>query len=157
MREVLRQRISAYGVCLREGKVLLARWVASDGSMHLWTMPGGRVEHGEDPLDAMVRELVEETGYEVEAQRLLGIDSIRQRAVLPSGVERDFHGVRIVYEARIVGGELRDETGGSTDRAAWFDLAEVADLERVDLVDAALALQREAPTTGRLTSGPPRR
>lgn len=147
---VFRQRVSAYGVCLRDGQMLLARWVASDGSIRLWTMPGGGVDHGEDPLDAMVRELAEETGYQVEAQRLLGIDSIRHKAVLESGVERDFHGVRVVYAARIVGGELRDETDGSTDRAAWFDLDEVADLERVDLVDAALALLREMPADGRL-------
>lgn len=29
-----------------------------------WTLPGGKVEHAEDPFDAMVREVAEETGCE---------------------------------------------------------------------------------------------
>ncbi len=45
--------------------------------------------------------------------------------------------LRIVYRARVVDGELRDEVGGSTDRAAWFALDAVEDLHRVQLVDLA--------------------
>ena len=39
-----------------------------------------------------------------------------------------------------MGGELRDEVGGTTDRAGWFALREVAHLPRVELVDRSLAL-----------------
>jgi 8-oxo-dGTP diphosphatase len=48
--------------------------------------------------------------------------------------------VRVIYDARIVGGELRDEVDGTTDEARWIPLGEVASLPRVSLVDAALAL-----------------
>jgi len=145
-----RLRISAYAVCARQGQVLLARWVPPDGTTRLWTMPGGGLDHGEDPVDGVIREVWEETGYRVEVERLLGIDSVHRRAVLSSGVEADFHALRIIYAARVVGGELRDEVGGSTDRADWFELEAVPDLDRVDLVDTALELHRTAPPEGRL-------
>ena len=50
--------------------------------------------------------------------------------------------VRLVFEGRLLGGELRHEADGSTDEARWIDLDEVADLPRVPLVDRALAFWR---------------
>jgi 8-oxo-dGTP diphosphatase len=49
--------------------------------------------------------------------------------------------VRVIYDARIVGGELRHEVNGTTDEARWIPLSEVPSLPRVSLVDAALALR----------------
>jgi ADP-ribose pyrophosphatase YjhB (NUDIX family) len=147
MREKL--RVAAYAVCVRDGRLLLARSPVPDGA-HEWVLPGGGMEHGEDPLDTVVRELHEETGYRVEVTGLLGIDSARhtlRREGLRGPV--DHHGVRIVYEGRVVGGELRNEVNGSTDLAAWHDLDAVPSLTRVRLVDTALALWRERPANGR--------
>ncbi|NKF31986.1 DNA mismatch repair protein MutT, partial [Pseudomonas sp. BGM005] len=50
------------------------------------------------------------------------------------------HTLRIVYRATVSGGKLRFETEGSTDRAEWFTLASVSDLQRVKLVDIALRM-----------------
>lgn len=142
-------RVAAYAVCVRDDRVLLARSPAPGGT-HEWVLPGGGMEHGEDPLDTVVRELDEETGYRVEVTGLLGIDSSRRtfgREGLRGPV--DHHGIRIVYEVRVVGGELRNEVNGSTDLAAWHDLDAVAGLTRVRLVDVALGLWRERPVNGR--------
>ncbi|MFH9548783.1 NUDIX hydrolase [Streptomyces sp. NPDC017435] len=150
-----RLRVAAYAVCVRDGQLLLARSPAPDGTPE-WVLPGGGMEHGEDPLDTVVRELDEETGYRVEVTGLLGIDSARhtfRREGLQGPV--DHHGVRIVYEARVVGGELRNEVNGSTDLAAWHDLAAVSALTRVGLVDVALRLWRERPVDGRVPVPPP--
>ena len=38
-----------------------------------WTVPGGRLEDGEGPEDAVIREVLEETGYQVSVERLVGI------------------------------------------------------------------------------------
>jgi hypothetical protein len=62
----------------------------------------------------------------------------------------DRQGLRLVYEARVTGGQLRPETGGSTDMAAWHPLETVPALNRVALVDTGLTLWRERPVTGRL-------
>ncbi|GHE97468.1 hypothetical protein GCM10018785_72450 [Streptomyces longispororuber] len=141
--------MAAYAVCVRDGSVLLARWVAGDGSKR-WTLPGGGMDHGEDPYDTVVREAEEETGYAVEPVALLGVDSLRRRYPRRLGAVADFHGLRIVYEGRVVGGDLRHETSGSTDLAAWHALDSVPALDRVSLVDVGLALWRGRPADGHL-------
>ncbi|MGZ8804003.1 MAG: NUDIX hydrolase, partial [Microbacterium sp.] len=95
-----------------------------------------------DPEHAARREVREETGYRVSVGDLLGIHS----RVIPAGrrlaadATGPLHALRIVYRARITGGRLRHETGGSTDRAEWFPLEKVATLQRVKLVDIALKM-----------------
>jgi ADP-ribose pyrophosphatase YjhB (NUDIX family) len=141
--------VAAYAICVRDGQILLARSPAPDGTPE-WVVPGGGMEHGEDPYDTVRREVEEETGYRIEVTGLLGVNSSRH--VFREGLGRavDHHAVRLVYEGRIIGGELRNEVGGSTDLAAWQDLDAVPGLVRVGMVDIALRLWRERPLTGRL-------
>ncbi|NMH90038.1 NUDIX domain-containing protein [Pseudonocardia bannensis] len=129
------QRVAAYAVCVRDGEVLLARWISPSGPR--WTLPGGGLDHGEDPRDAAVREVAEETGHQVVLDGLLTVDSIRLTTDL-AGDPVDHHGIRIIYTGHVVGGELRDETDGSTDRAEWIALDRVGTLDRVSLVDIGL-------------------
>ncbi|MEW2379134.1 NUDIX hydrolase [Micromonospora sp. NPDC047812] len=143
-----RLRVAAYGVCLRDGHLLLARYVSPDGSQRHWTLPGGKVEHAEDPFDAVVREVAEETGYEVQVERLLGVDSRVRRVEWggPDGAE--LHSVGVFYEVGVTGGELRDETGGSTDLARWIPMTRVSALDRSVVIDVGLELHRRMPLTG---------
>lgn len=133
-------RVAAYAVVTDDDdRVLLARWV--EGRRVAWTMPGGGLEPGEDPEDAVRRELREETGYSVRVGELLGIHS----RVIPAGrrvqkASAPLHTLRIVYRAQVAGGRLRFETGGSTDMAEWFPLSAIAELQRVKLVDIALRM-----------------
>ncbi|CAB4696551.1 unannotated protein [freshwater metagenome] len=61
----VRRRLAAYALVVRGGDVLLTRLSARVTDDELWTLPGGGVEHGEDPRAAVVREVHEETGLEV--------------------------------------------------------------------------------------------
>ena len=133
-----RQRLGAYAVVRRGPQVLLSRLV---GEHPLWFLPGGGVEHGEDPRDAAVREVREETGYDVRLDALLAVDSLHR---VFRG-EEDHHGVRVIYAATIVGGELRFEENGSSDRAEWFGLDVVEGLTRASLVDIGLAAATRPP------------
>ena len=138
---VKKQRVAAYGVCINDDEILLARWLGPNGKR--WILPGGGIDHGEHPHDAVIREFEEETGFEVEVRRLIGIDSeLREEA------DRDYHALRIMYEVRIVGGELRYEVDGTTDLAQWFPVADIGQLDRVPSVDTALGLHRTAPPAG---------
>ncbi len=130
-------RVAAYAVIVDARGMLLAHW--HDGPRAAWTLPGGGLEAGEDPADAVVREVREETGFDVVVDELLGIHSrvIPARQRIAPGAAGPLHTLRIVYRARVVDGELRDEVGGATDRAAWFALDAVEDLHRVQLVDLA--------------------
>ncbi|MEV5981184.1 NUDIX hydrolase [Streptomyces sp. NPDC052114] len=146
-------RLAAYAVCIENGRVLLAHHVPPCGASN-WTLPGGRVEHGEDPLDTVVREVAEETGCDAVVERLLGVDS----RVVPAADRRpglpELHSVGVFYRARITGGRLRPEPNGETAESVWTRLTDVADLGRSSLVDIGLALARTAPPTGHVAPVP---
>ena len=130
--------------------MLLAGFLPPDSAQLAFTLPGGKVEHGEDPYEAVVREVAEETGYQVEVERLLGVDS--RPCIYPDG--SDLHHVGVFYQVRVTGGELRFETGGTTDEAAWIPVEQVAGLPRSPVVDVGLALAREQPAAGHVSPVP---
>jgi ADP-ribose pyrophosphatase YjhB (NUDIX family) len=143
-----RLRVAAYAVCLRDDMVLLARYVSPDRSQRHWTLPGGGIEHAEDPYDTVVREVAEETGYTVEVDRLLGVDSWTR--MVKRGVRggAELHTLAIFYSVHITGGELRYEVNGSTDLAAWVPVSDVVGLERVAIIDTGLKLHQTRPPGG---------
>jgi 8-oxo-dGTP diphosphatase len=86
---------------------------------------------------------------------LLGVDSMTVRKPRKLGPDGDFQSLRILYEGRTTGGELRPEADGSTDLAAWHPLDAVPGLDRVALVDIGLELWRERPPLGRVDGHDP--
>jgi 8-oxo-dGTP diphosphatase len=147
-------RLAAYAVCLEDGRVLVARQLSPAG-VSTWTLPGGRVEPGEDPFDTVVREVAEETGFDAVVERLLGVDS----RVIPAA-ERigpgagDHQNVGVYYGVRITGGTLRPEPGGQIAGSVWTPVPEVARLPRSSLVDIGLALAHARPPTGHVPPVP---
>lgn len=131
-------RVAAYGVITEGDRILLAHW--NEGGKSGWTLPGGGIDPGEDPADALLREIAEETGYLAEGGELLGIDSkvipAEHRFVADAG---PLHALRILYRARVIGGTLTNERDGTTDEAAWFALTAIPN-RRVELVDIALRM-----------------
>jgi ADP-ribose pyrophosphatase YjhB (NUDIX family) len=121
--------------------VLLVR--ASTDSLHkgCWLLPGGGIEHGEHPAAAVVREIAEETGLQVEVTRVRDIHT----DVITDRRGARLHHDRLIFDVRLVDGELRDERAGSTDEAAWVDPATLATLPLLPFTTATLGVTGGAP------------
>jgi len=97
----------AAAACIRDeqGRILLLR--RSDG-INLWSFPGGAMELGERADEAVVREVREETGLEVEPVALIGVYSSPGYAITyPNGDQ--VQPVIVFFECRAVGGTLQPD------------------------------------------------
>ena len=134
-------RLAAYAVIVDERqRLLLALW--NEVQPPKWTMPGGGVELMETVEEGAVREVREESGYDVRVDRLLGVHTHVFPPAVRAHSSRPLKSVRIFFAATIIGGELTREVDGTTDEARWFDLAAIDGLERVSIVDIALRMYR---------------
>src|SRR5205809_7860218 len=137
---VIRPGVSA--VILRPEGVLLQK--RDDNG--LWGLPGGSVEPGESVTEAVVREVREETGLEVEPVRLIGVYSApehHQIVTYPDG--NVIHYVSSSFECRVVSGALA--CSHESLELGWFDPerlpTDMVPMHRVRIADA-LARRREA-------------
>ena len=135
-----RTRLGSYAVCLdREERILLCRLATNEPEPGAWTLPGGGVDFGEHPDDAVVRELREESGFDGAIAGLEGVYSHVYRDS-PYADGADLHFLGVLYRVDITGGELTEEIDGSTDLCAWFRRDEIHDVPLVGLARFAIDL-----------------
>ena len=134
------RRIAAYAVATDpQGRVLLVRASTRSGTPGVWSLPGGAVDHGEDPNHTVVRETAAETGLSVAVTGLR--DVLADMRSLPhKGVT--IHTDRLIYEVSIRGGNIFDRVGQPTDLARWHTLEEAEKLRLRPFTAAALGLSR---------------
>ena len=123
-------RVAAYGLLKRDEKMLLCRLSQKVGmNPGRWTLPGGGLDFGEDPVDAVVREFKEETGLVVKVDRLVAVNSLCDS--MPGW--SPMHSIRIIYSVQYLSGDLQYETDGSTDLCAWHSLDQTQEIPLVEL------------------------
>lgn len=87
-----------------------------------WSVPGGRVEFGELMVEALVREVKEETGLDIAVDDYLGhVELVGEQHHF---VIHDYRATAFETEPLIAGDDAAE--------ARWFDLSEVADLNLVE-------------------------
>jgi len=91
--------VHVYAVATRDGKILISPQWKENG----YDFPGGRVDLGENHIDAIMREVKEETGYTVQPTRV--IDVITSMFKHPKR-DRPYHSILIYYGAEIKSGEI---------------------------------------------------
>ncbi|WP_020519831.1 NUDIX hydrolase [Catelliglobosispora koreensis] len=131
------QRVSACGLA-RDGDALLLVHIGRSayGDAGKWTVPGGGIEHGEDPREAVTRAFSEQTGLTVETGQLLHVGSDYRH--LPGGI--DFHGIFIVYAVSVTSGELRPEPDGAVLSPTWVKPSELDSLPVLDAIKPVLQI-----------------
>ena len=121
-------------VIIDEGKILLIKRGA-EPSKGKWSIPGGRLEWSETLVEALKREVREETGLEIEVGKVAGVFDLiikppnanhitlnSQRSTL-----NVYHYVLIDYLARAVGGTLAP--GDDADDARWVPISSLDEYE----------------------------
>ncbi len=135
-----RRRVAAYAVVVEQGALLLTLLSERTRAAGDWTLPGGGIDPAEEPGAAVLREVHEETGQDVEDVHLLAVVTAHWVGVSDRGPE-DHHAVRLVHRARCPRPTrpVVHDVGGSTADARWVPLGEVARLPLVPTVPVALA------------------
>ncbi|HEX7745213.1 MAG TPA: NUDIX domain-containing protein [Micromonosporaceae bacterium] len=136
------RRIAAYAACTDSaGRVLLVRASPRSGTPGAWSLPGGAVDHGEDPFHTVVRESAAETGLSVSVGRLRAVLA-DMRALPHRGIT--IHTDRLIYDVSVRGGTLCDRIGRPTDLARWLSLEQAQRLPLRPFTAAALGLPAAA-------------
>lgn len=115
---MVQPRIAIGAIVIHDGALLMVQR-ANEPGKGLWSLPGGRVEHGEYLVDALRREVREETGLDVQVGELAGILEV------PGD---DLHYVILDYHAT-VDGDATPRAGTDAQEVRWVPLREVARMD----------------------------
>ena len=107
-------KIDVRAAVISENKILLVK-ERGDG----WTLPGGWVDPGESPSEAAVRETKEESGYDVNAIRLMAIYDRDRQGHPPC----PFHVYKLIFLCELAGGSAR--TSLETDAVSFYSEEEL--------------------------------
>lgn len=128
------ERPSVYGICIQNDKILLTKDIWS----HKWGIPGGGIDSGETPENALEREFLEETAITI---------SIGNKAVLTDvtyflgdGENKPWKTLRSVYLVTPTGGHLQNNgTPGELLEAKYIQIEEAKDFLRMSKNNKAIA------------------
>jgi ADP-ribose pyrophosphatase YjhB (NUDIX family) len=135
-------RVSAHGLCVVEDRVLLVRLAPPLAEAGRWGLPGGGLEWGESPEQALIREFREETGLDASIHGIAGVYSNTYMRSADRPLD-SLHFISVLYWVQTAEGRLVHELDGTTDHAAWVPLGEIDMLPLGDLATYGLDLLQQ--------------
>lgn len=134
------QRVAAYGLVQSGDRLLLVQLTQRTPAPGSWSLPGGGIDHGEHPADAVIRELYEETGLRGRVVELLDVDSHFREHFLDQEMLERYHAVRILYRVSVDSdGPLTVvDADGSADQPTWFAVDEARKLALTPIASRGL-------------------
>jgi len=133
------------GALILDGSRIVLCQRGKDPFRGYWSLPGGLVEIGERVVDALTREVREETGLDIETDQ---VAEVFERITPDAAGRVEYHYVMIDYLCRVKGGTLR--AGDDAAAVGWF---ERADLPKVQLTPGSLdVIERVFDYAERLSS-----
>lgn len=125
MKEFKNKHIGAYGVMIDENKIALIR-KSRGGYKGKLDLPGGGIEHGELPIEAVRREIMEEVGIEVDNIKLLDVSSVAFKWNLDENAIEDLHHIGIFYTVDCKSKDLKKDADGRDSLGAkWYPITEL--------------------------------
>ncbi|MGZ8734603.1 MAG: NUDIX hydrolase [Acidimicrobiia bacterium] len=117
--------VAVGGVAVREDELLLVRR-GHGPAAGTWSLPGGRVEFGEDLREALVREMLEETGLEIVVEQFLGwVERIGDDL-------EPYHFVILDFRVHVFDPDATPTPGDDAAEVRWVPVAELAELALTD-------------------------
>jgi 8-oxo-dGTP diphosphatase len=95
-----RQRIASYALITHNMHILLTQHGRGPNTGR-WGLPGGGIEYGEEPLESLKRELLEEANIEAENYNLDDVISSTIEMALDDPEPEEFHNIGIIYTATV--------------------------------------------------------
>ena len=121
-RKIIKNKhIGAYGIIIENEKIVLIK-KARGGYLGKLDLPGGGIEHIENPIQALHRELMEEAGVMVKEQKLLDVFTNNLVWDETDEITEDLHHFGIIYEVKVCGELKREPDGIDSLGANWYEI-----------------------------------
>ena len=124
--EVKKTHVGAYGIIIDNNKIALIR-KARGGYKGKLDLPGGGIEHMENPNETLKREIMEEVGVLVVDYSLLDVTSVNIKWEMERDLWEDLHHIGILYKVNVDSMNLKHDADGlDSNGADWYEIDELS-------------------------------
>lgn len=138
----MKQKVTVRAYIKQDGRVLLIRRASGNEALvGKYELPGGKLEHGEQPAEALKRELAEEIGVETETIQLYDVLTHIDDA------NHDLHYVTIVYQVSLAPHTRAIKLSPDHSKYVWKKMSEVQQNELTDSTNLILGISNNGELT----------
>ena len=125
METIVKTHVGAYGIMIKDNKIALVR-KARGGYKGKLDLPGGGIEHTEQPFETLKREIREEAGIGITNYKLLDVVATNIKREMEPDLWEDLHHIGILYTVETNESSLKSDADGlDSDGANWYNLNEL--------------------------------